>query len=82
MVDQELRALKIAMQLALKEGRVRRVLMIQISADPNRKDEGEFSPEQFKALLAELPAYLKLLVRFLYVTGMRAMEPVGLTRAE
>jgi integrase len=82
MIDHELRALKIAMRLALKEGKVRRVPMIQITADPNRKDEGEFSPEQFKALLAELPAYLKPLVRFLYVTGMRVMEPVGLTRAE
>ena len=48
----------------------------------NRKDEGEFSPEQFTALLAELPAYLKPLARFLYLTGMRVMEPVGLTWAE
>lgn len=86
MVDHELRALKIAMRLALKEGKVRRVPAIQITSDPNRKDEGEFSPEQFKALLVALEderfRYLKPLIRFLHVTGMRVMEPVGLTWAE
>lgn len=81
-VDHELRALKTALRLAMCEGKIRRIPTIQITADPNRKDEGEFSKEQFTALLAELPAYLKPLVRFLYLTGMRVMEPVGLTWSE
>ena len=78
----ELRSLKTALKLALRESKIRRMPVIQIPNDPNRKDEGEFSVEQFKALLVELPAYLKSLVRFLYGTGMRVMEPVGLTWSE
>lgn len=78
----EMRSLKTALRLALRDGKIRRMPVIQIPADPNRKDEGEFSPEQFDALLKELPSYLKPLVRFLWYTGMRVMEPVGLSWAE
>jgi integrase len=78
----ELRSLKTALRLALREGKIRRMPVIQIPSDPNRKDEGEFTREQFSALLIELPAYLKGLVRFLYFTGMRVMEAAGLTWAE
>ena len=78
----ELRSLKTALRLALRDGKIRRIPIIQIETDPNRKDEGEFTKEQFTALLAELPAHLKPLVRFLYTTGMRVMEPVGLTPGE
>lgn len=81
-VDHELRVLKTALRLSLREGKIRRIPNIQITADPNRKDEGEFSQEQVTALLAEVPAYLNPLVRFLYLTGMRVMEPVGLTWGE
>jgi integrase len=78
----ELRSLKTALRLALRDGKIRRMPVIQIPVDGNRKDEGEFSREQFTALLAELPAYLKPLVRFLWFTGMRVMEPVGLKWTE
>ena len=53
-----------------------------LPSDPNRKDEGEFTREPFAAMLTELQAYLKPLVRFLYFTGMRVMEAAGLTWAE
>ena len=78
----ELRSLKTALRLALREGKIRRMPVIQIPNDPNRKDEGEFSDEQFEALLTELPEYLKPLVRFIWSTGMRIMEPVELTWSE
>ena len=78
----ELRSLKTALRLALSQGKIRRMPVIQIPNDPNRKNEGEFSDEQFGALLAELPEYLKPLVRFIRFTGMRIMEPVGLTWSE
>jgi integrase len=81
-VDHELRALKMSLRLAMREGRIRRMPSIQVTADPNRKDEGEFTKEQIKALLKALPAYLRPMVRFLYATGMRVMEPVGLTWGE
>src|SRR5277367_6139516 len=71
----ELRSLKTALRLALRDGKIRRMPVIQIPNDANRKDEGEFTREQFVALLTELPEYLKPLVRFLWFTGMRVMEP-------
>jgi integrase len=81
-VEHEMRSLKTALRLAIREGKIRRMPVIQISADANRKNEGEFTREQIDALLTELPVYLKPLVRFLWCTGMRVMEPVGLTWAE
>lgn len=78
----ELRSLKTALRLALRDGKIRRMPVIQINDDPNRKDEGEFSREQFAALLLELPSYMKALCRFLWCTGMRVMEPVNLTWPE
>lgn len=81
-ISHELRSLKTALHLALRHDKIRRMPVIQIPSDQNRKDEGEFSREQFAGLLMELPEYLKPLVRFLWSTGMRVMEPVGLTWAE
>jgi integrase len=81
-LSHELRSLKTALRLALREGKIRPVPEIQIPNDSNRKDECEFNREQFAALLTELPDYLKPLVRFLWFTGMRVMEPVGLTWQE
>jgi integrase len=78
----ELRSLKTALRLALRDGKIRRVPVIQIPSDPNRKNEGEFTREQWAALLAELPAYLKPFVKFIWATGMRVSEPMGLTWAE
>src|ERR1700687_2326352 len=75
----EMRSLKTALRLAIRDGKIRRMPRIQIAIDQNRKDEGEFTREQFAALLTELPDYLRPRVRFLGFTGMRVMEPVGLT---
>jgi integrase len=81
-LDHEMRSLKTALRLALREGKIRRMPSIQITSDPNRKNEGEFSPAQFTALLAELSDYSRPFVRFLWCTGMRVMEPMALTWAE
>ena len=66
---------------------VRRVPSIVIPDERHRADEGEFSPEQFTALIAQLEAknrskYLPPVVRFLYRTGMRAQEPMGMKWTE
>lgn len=81
-LDHEMRSLKTALRLALREGKIRRMPVIQVTADPNRKNEGEFSREQFQVLLVQLPEYLKPLVRFLWCTGMRVTEPMALTWTE
>jgi integrase len=81
-LEHELRSLKTALRLALREGKIRRMPVIQIGNDPNRKNEGEFTRDQLAALLTQLPPYLKPLIRFLWCTGMRVMEPVGLTWPE
>lgn len=81
-VNRELAALKKAFRLAVAEGKMRRMPEIEIKSEDERKDEGEFSKEQLAALQTKLPEYLKPLVRFLALTGMRIMEPVGLVWSE
>jgi integrase len=81
-LDHEMRSLKTALRLALREGKIRRMPVIQVTSDPNRKNEGEFSNEQLQVLVAELPHYFRPFVRFLACTGMRVTEPMGLTWAE
>jgi integrase len=81
-ITHEFRSLKTALRLALRDGKIRRMPVIQILADPNRKDDGEFTKDQIKALLVEAPAYMRPLIRFLYTTGMRVMEPANMTWSE
>lgn len=81
-LNHELRSLKTALRLGIREGKLRRMPIIQISSDPNRKNEGEFSKQQFTTLLDELPKHLKPFVRFLWCTGMRVTEPLGLCWTE
>ena len=81
-VNRELAALKKAFRLAVADGKMRRMPVIEISSEKERKDEGEFSKEELAALQTTLHPYLRPLIRFLSLTGMRIMEPVGLTWAE
>jgi len=86
-LSRELAALKTAFNLALSKDMLRRVPSIVIPDERHRADEGEFSPEQFTALITQLEAknrskYLPSVVRFLYRTGMRAQEPMGMKWAE
>ena len=82
-LSRELAALKRALKLALSKEMVRRVPSMEIPDERHRADEGEFSSEQFAAVIQQLQAkdrskYLVPLVTFLYRTGMRAQEPMGM----
>jgi len=86
-IARELAALKAALRLGHKNDRVKKVPHIEMPDERDRAEEGEFSPEQMTALLARLEskdrtAPLAPLVRFLYRTGMRAEEPLGLRWSE
>ena len=81
-VNRELAALKTAFRLAVAEGKMRKMPQFKISSEKDRKDEGEFSKDQLAALQVHAPAYLKPLLRWLSLTGMRIMEPLGLTWGE
>jgi len=86
-LSRELAALKRAFKLAFSKEMVRRVPSIVIPDERHRADEGEFSPEQFASLIQQLDGkertrYLVPLVTFLYRTGMRAQEPMGMKWAE
>lgn len=86
-IARELAALKAALRLGHKNDRVKKVPHIEMPDERDRAEEGEFSPEQMAKLLARLEsknrtAPLAPLVRFLYRTGMRAEEPIGLRWSE
>jgi integrase len=86
-IARELAALKAALRLGFKNDRVKKVPHIEMPDERDRIEEGEFSPEQVTSLLAQLEAkprsaYLAPLVRFLYRTGMRAQEPMGMKWSE
>ena len=86
-IARELAALKAALRLGFKNDRVKKVPHIEMPDERDRIEEGEFSPEQVTSLLAQLEAksrsaYVAPLVRFLYRTGMRAQEPMGMKWSE
>ena len=81
-IARELAALKTALRLGHNNDLVTKVPHIEMPDESDRIEEGEFSPEQMAALLPLLPADLKPLVRFLYRTGMRIQEPLGLKWSE
>lgn len=86
-LSRELAALKRAFRLGFSKEQIRRVPSIVIPDERHRADEGEFSPAQFTALIGQLQAkersrYLVPLVTFLYRTGMRAQEPMGMKWTE
>lgn len=81
-VTRELAALKAALRLGYKNDKVKKVPNIEMPDERDHVEEGEFSPEQIAALLKELPAHMVPLIRFLYRTGMRVREPLGLKWTE
>jgi integrase len=81
-VTRELAALKAALRLGYKHDKVNRVPHIEMPDEREHIEEGEFSPEQIAALLKELPAHMVPLIRFLYRTGMRVREALGLKWTE
>jgi integrase len=81
-VNRELAALKTAFRLAVAQGKARKMPQIKLSDESERKDEGEFSKEQLAAFQANARPYLKPLLLWLSLTGMRVMEPIGMTWAE
>lgn len=81
-VSRELAALKAALRLGYKTDKVKKVPHIEIPDERDRAQEGEFSPAQMTTLLGQLPPHMVSLVRFLYRTGMRIEEPLGLKWTE
>jgi integrase len=77
-VNRELAALRAAYYLAQATGKVQRIPNIVIQNEDTQIRDGEFSKEQEKDLLAELPAFLVPVVKFIFRTGMRISEPLSL----
>jgi integrase len=77
-IENELNALKHAMRLAKKDGKLAGVPEFPTLAKPNPR-AGFFEPEEFAALLAELAAPLQGPTEFAYITGWRKQEVLDLT---
>jgi integrase len=77
-VNRELAALKRAFSLAEDAGRVVRRLRISALHEDNART-GFFEPEQFEAVVANPPEFLKPAIRTAYITGWRVPSEV-LTR--
>ena len=76
-INRELTALKRALNLGKANGKVAIVPHIAMLAEHNVR-QGFFEADQFRALLGELPEYLKAPVTFAYYTGMRRGEVLNL----
>ena len=79
-IGYELAVLKRAFNLAVRAGKVDRRPYIPGLALDNAR-QGFFEPADFEAVAAKLPESLRSLMRFLYLTGWRAGEALGLTWA-
>jgi len=77
-IENELNALKHAMRLAKKDGKLAGVPEFPRLAKPNPR-EGFFEPDEFAALLAELAEPLQGPTEFAYITGWRKQEVLDLT---
>ena len=74
-VNYELAALRRMFRLALRHGRVKTAPAITIS-EPRNARAGYFEADDFAALRAELPQYLRPIVTFAYLTGWRVQSEV------
>lgn len=74
----ELAALKRAMRLAERAGKLEVVPSFPVLR-PSDPRTGFFEPEDFEAVLAQLPDYLRPVAEFGYLTGWRKSEILGLT---
>src|SRR2546426_498455 len=77
-IQNELNAAKHAFRLAKRAGKVASIPEFPPLAKAKAR-VGFFEPDDFAALLRELPAPLKAPVEFAYLTGWRKSEVVGLT---
>lgn len=77
-VNRELAALKRALRLAARAGRISAVPFISLLREANAR-RGFFEPEAFAAVVAHLPAPEALVVEVAYVTGWRVASEI-LTR--
>jgi integrase len=77
-VNRELAALRRGFKLALEKGLLATMPLVKLPKEHNARS-GFFEPGDFAALLLELPAHLRALIRFLRLTGWRVSEAVGLT---
>lgn len=69
-INRELAALKRALSLAEAAGRIAQRPRFSVLREHNTRS-GFFEPDQFAAVLKELPDYLKPLVQTAYITGWR-----------
>jgi integrase len=76
-INRELAALRRGFRLAVKSGRLARRPDFSLLAENNAR-RGFFELEQFEALRAHLPEWLAPLIVFLYWTGWRGNEALGL----
>jgi integrase len=78
-VNRELAFLRLAFNLARKAGKVKPEMMPYFEMLPeNNRRMGFFEQEQYEAVLAQLPDYLKGVLTMGYWTGMRKAEMLGL----
>jgi integrase len=69
-INRDMAALKRAFRLAHRHGLVATVPHIELLHEDNVR-EGFFEPDEFKAVLKELPEHLKAVFRVAYITGWR-----------
>jgi integrase len=78
--NRELALLRLAFNLARKAGKIKPEMMPCFETLPeNNRRTGFFEQEQYEAVLAKLPDYLKGVLTMGYWTGMRKAEILGLT---
>ncbi len=77
-INNELGALRRALNLGREAGKVDRVPVIKLLKEDNVR-QGFFEDNEFRAVLEHLPNYLKPPVIVMYYTGMRRGEVLGLT---
>lgn len=79
-INRELAVLRLAYSLARKGGKIKAEMIPTIELLPeNNRRTGFFEQEQYEAVLAHLPDYLKGVLTMGYWTGMRKEEILGLT---
>jgi integrase len=77
-LNNELAALRRAFNLARRKGLIGAAPVIELAAADNVR-EGFFEEDDFAAVLLELPAYARPVIRFLRVTGWRVSEALALS---
>lgn len=79
-INRELAFLRLAYNLARKAGKIKAEIVPYFEMLPeNNRRTGFFEQEQYEAVLAKLPDYLKGVLTMGYWTGMRKAEILGLT---